>query len=141
MSKIGEMLLASFFLIVLYLMNYVGCFLGTVDDDLDFNHCKKRVKKRRKKEKGFWRKFLFLDVRKEIVTWHYVMFWINLVSFIVLFLAFNIYVTCDREKVGVVCIALLFIFEITSLITGSAYSSLYKRNETRSKRKYRGIRP
>ena len=56
---------------VFYCLNYC-VFSVALQDDVEFCKGKKRVKSR-KKQKGFWKKFLFLDIRKEVILWHYLL--------------------------------------------------------------------
>ena len=65
---------------VFYCLNYC-VFSVALQDDVEFCKGKKRVKSR-KKQKGFWKKFLFLDIRKEVILWHYLLFWVNLGAFV-----------------------------------------------------------
>ena len=71
-------------------------FESCLVDDVDFRYGRKHVRKLRKK-KGFWKKFLFLDIKEEVVPWHYVMFWISLISFAVAFVTFNTFIVCGNE--------------------------------------------
>ena len=132
-----EMICASLLLVGFYLISYHGAFYVCFADDIEFNYGKKRMRNRRKKQKGFWRKFLFLDIRKEVVPWHYAMFWINLISFIVALIMFNVYTACHNEIVRIICIMLGGVFFLTSTTINFVRWPLYAGNKVRNRKKYR----
>lgn len=131
------MLFASFLLIGFYLMVYLGAFSVCLSDDVEFHYGKKRMRNRRKKQRGFWRKFLFLDIQKEVVPWHYAMFWVNLISFIVALIMFNVHIAYSNEIASIILRISGGIFFLTSTIINSVRWRLYAGNKVRSRKKYR----
>ena len=125
----------SLLLIVFYCLYYVG-FLVCLSDDVEFYYGKSRLKKR-KKRKGFWKKFLFLDIRKEVVPWHYVMFWINLVSFISMLITANVCIVYKTKTVGIIYIISIAVFFLSDIIIGSVRWKLYAWNSIRCRKPYR----
>lgn len=136
MKLIFEMLVVSFMFIVVYFLSH-DVFYVCFRDDVEFNYGKKRMKNRRKKEKGFWRKFLFLDIRKEVIPWHYVMFWINLVSFIATLIVFNIFIASNNETLRIVFEIVGGIYFLTTTIIAFVRWPLYAGNKVRCRKKYR----
>lgn len=114
MKLLFKMLGWSLFLIVFYCLYYVG-FSGCLSDDVEFYYGKSRLKKR-KKRKGFWKKFLFLDIRKEVVPWHYAMFWINLVSFISMLITANVCIVYKTETVRIIFNISVAVFFLSCII-------------------------
>lgn len=132
-----EVLFASFLFVGWYLISYYGAFYVCLADDVEFNHGKNRMKNRRKNQKGFWRKFLFLDIRKEVIPWHYAMFWVNLISSVVALIALNIFVICSDETARIILIISIGISLLTSAIIAFVRWSLYAGNKVRNRKKYR----
>ena len=56
-------------------------FYVTLSDDIEIYAGKKVLRNQRRKQKGFWKKFLFLDFCWAVERWHYVLFWIFLISY------------------------------------------------------------
>lgn len=96
-----EMLGYFFLSIGLCLVSYL-VFGDLLSDDVDFHYGKNRMKNRRKKQKGFWRKFLFLDIRKEVVPWHYALFWISLAAIAVFLVSGNISIISSNETAEII---------------------------------------
>ena len=95
---------------VFYCLNYC-VFSVALQDDVEFCKGKKRVKSR-KKQKGFWKKFLFLDIRKEVILWHYLLFWVNLGAFVTAYaamLAFFIHESTIVTSVFLTACAVVFL--------------------------------
>ncbi len=132
-----DMLFGSFLLIGLYLMVYLGAFSVCLSDDVEFHYGKKRMRNQRKKQRGFWRKFLFLDIHKEVVTWHYAMFWVNLISFIVALIMFNVYIAYSNEIISIILRISIGFFFLTSTIINFVRWPLYAGNKVRNRKKYR----
>lgn len=40
---------------------------------------------------------MFLDIKKEVIHWHYIMFWVNLVSSIVAIISLNAYIIYNKK--------------------------------------------
>ncbi len=137
MGLFFEMLCASFLFIGFYLMVYLGPFSVCLSDDVEFHYGKRRIRNRRKKQRGFWRKFLFLDIRKEVVPWHYAMFWANLISSGVILIMLNVYIACGNEIVRIILQISAGIFFLTTTIIAFVRWQLYAGNKIRSRKKYR----
>lgn len=137
MKLLFEMLVVSFMFIGGYFISYQGAFYTCLADDVEFNYGKKRMRNRRKKEKGFWRKFLFLDIRKEVIPWHYAMFWINLIFFIATLIVVNILIACNNETLRTVFKIVGGIYLLTAAIIAFVRWSLYAGNKVRSRKEYR----
>lgn len=138
MKLFFEMLFASFIFIGFYAMIYLGAFYVCLSDDVEFHYGKTRMRNRRKKQKGFWRKFLFLDIRKEVVPWHYAMFWVNLISFIAALIMLNVYIACsNNEVVRIISIISDGAFFLSAAIIAFVRWPLYAWNKVRSRKKYR----
>lgn len=140
MKLFFEMLLLSFMLISYYLITYFGAFSVCFSDDLEF-YRKKRMKNVRKKlgktQKGFLRKFLFLDIRKEVVPWHYAMFWVNLIASIVVLISFNVFIACGNEIVRIILLTAIGISFLTCTIIAFVRWPLYAGNKIRNRKEYR----
>ena len=136
MKLFFEMLFASFLFIGVYLISYYGVFYVCFADDVEFSYGKKRMRNQRKKQKGFLKKFLFLDIKKEVVPWHYAMFWINFIFSTVSLVMLNVYIGYSNEIVRIIFIITVGIFILTSLIITFVRWSLYARNKVRSRKKY-----
>ena len=112
-------------------------FYVCLSDDVDFHYGKNRMRNRRKKNKNIWRNFLFLDIRKEVVKWHYFLFWIYLISS-VCGLLFLIAFMCSKEEVArKLFILFSFIAFLSTTIISFVRYPLYAGNKVRSKKKYR----
>lgn len=131
-----EMLFFSFIYIGCYVMSYYGSFSVCLSDDVEFHYGKSRLKKR-KKQKGFWRKFLFLDIRKEVIPWHYAMFWLNLISSIVTLIMFNVYIACKNDVVRIPLLIAGGCSILSSAIISFVRWDLYAWNKVRNRKKYR----
>lgn len=133
------MLLLSFLLIGYYLITYFGVFSVCFSDDLEF--CgRKRMKMRnlrKKRNESFLRKFLFLDIRKEVVPWHYAMFWINLIASIVVLISFNVFIACGNEIVRTILLIAIGISFLTCTIIAFVRWPLYAGNKIRNRKEYR----
>ena len=132
-----EVLFVSFLFLGWYLMSYYGAFYVCFADDVEFHYGKKRMKNRRKKQKSFWQKFLFLDIKKEVIPWHYAMFWINLISSIVALIMLNMFIICSNEIVKIIFIVAGAASFLSSSIIAFVRWSLYAGNKVRSRKKYR----
>lgn len=138
MSIFFKMLIASFlFILFWYFMFCYSAFYDCLSDDVDFLYGRKRMRHRRKKQKGFWRKFLFLDIRKEVILWHYVMFWMNLIFSAVTLIVLNVYIACGNGTVKVILIVLGVISLLTAGIMSFVRWPLYFGGNIFNKEKYR----
>ena len=137
MNLFFEMLLASFLLLGWYLMSYYEAFYVCLADDVEFHYGKRRMRNRRKKQKVFCRKFFFLAIRKEVVPWHYAMFLVNLIVFIVALFAPNMFISSGHKTVKLIFIIAGVTFFLTSAIIAFSRWALYAGNKVRSRKKYR----
>ena len=120
-----------------FIGGYFGAFSVCLSDDVDFYHGKTRMKNRRKKTKGFWKKFLFLDIRKEVVLWHYVLFWIYLISSLIALIALEFHVVFNNTATRVSTLISFGVSFLSLIIINNVRWSLYARNKVRSKKEYR----
>lgn len=124
---------------VFYCLNYC-VFSVVLQDDIEFRKGKKRVKSR-KKQKGFWKKFLFLDIRKEVILWHYLLFWVNLGAFVTAcaaMLAFFIHENTIATSVFLTACAVIFLtLGVACYIRWPLYAGNMVRNREKYKRKGR----
>ena len=132
-----ELLLAVFLFVGGYVVTYEGIFYTCFHDDVDFHYGKTRMRNRRKRQKGFWRKFLFLDVRKELVPWHYAMFWINLISSVPALVLLGLYVAFRSEPARIGFCVFFALAEIACATLIPVRWRLYLWNKVRSKKSYR----
>lgn len=122
---------------VFYCLNYC-VFSVVLQDDIEFCKGKKRVKSR-KKQKGFWKKFLFLDIRKEVILWHYLLFWVNLGAFVTAcaaMLAFFIHESTIATSVFLTACAVVFLtLGVACYIRWPLYAGNMVKNRKKYKRK------
>ena len=91
-------LLGTWVAVILYILLTHIPFDVCLSDDIEFNSGKKTLRNRRKKNKtNFFVKFTFWDFRNEVVKWHYIVFWINLISNIIIFLLTSLQVVFQLE--------------------------------------------
>lgn len=132
-----EMFFASFLFVGLYLMVYLGLFSVCLSDDVEFHYGKKRMRNRRKKQKGFLRKFLFLDISKEVIPWHYAMFWVNFVSAAVVLIMLNVCIAYSNKTARIILLISAGSFFLTAAITAFIRWPLYAGNKVRNRKKCR----
>ena len=134
---IFEMVFVSLLFIGFYWVTYQAFYI-CFRDDVEFHYGKTRMRNRRKKQKGFWRKFLFLDIRKEVVPWHYAMFWVNLISFIVCLILLNVYIACGNHEIARISFILsIGVFILSATMIAFVRWPLYIGNKVRSRKEYR----
>ncbi len=136
-----EKILLSLFLTVLFLLYYVFEYLGPfgtcIGDDVDFNGGRHTLKRVLKAKRGFWRRFIYWDVRNKINKWHYFLFWSGLMSYTIFLIFLNIYVLFDLLYARI-CFLVFFGVNLTTVLCISLVRrNLYKGNVIRSKKKYR----
>ena len=112
-------------------------FYGCLSDDVDFHFGKTRMRNRRKKFKGFWKKFFFIDIKDEVVKWHYALFWINFCSFGPTLIFANAFALTESEKVKTALFIFGGIYFLSALPIGFVRWRLYKWNQVRSRKSYR----
>lgn len=88
-KAIGECILILVLFVGGYFFTYT-VFYNCLSDDVDFHFGKTRMRNRRKKFKGVWKKFFFIDIKDEVVEWHYALFWINFCSFPPMLISLNV---------------------------------------------------
>lgn len=136
MSTIFDSALILVIFLPMHFLIYMGCFSTCFENDIDFGYGRKKWKNR-KKNKDFWRKLFFLDVKDYIKKWHYVCFWINLISFIPLLVCMILNNMNQRPTERYIFLVLLAIYGGAAMLPSLSYWPLYRGNVIRSKRKYR----
>ena len=118
-----------------YCLNY-SVFSVALQDDVEFQKGKKRVKNR-KKQKEFWKRFLFLDIRKEVVRWHYLLFWVNLGAFVTAFAAVFVSFAYESTIATRVFLAACSVMFLTLGVACHIRWPLYAGNVVRNRKKYK----
>ena len=135
-SLIFELVFVSALFIGFYLISYVA-FDVCLSDDVEFHYGKSWLKRRRKNVSRWWYKFLFFDIRKEVIRWHYVMFWVHLVSSAIAIIALDVYIICNDKDSHL----LFLISEGTATLSSATILcvrwKLYAQNKVRSRKTYR----
>lgn len=80
---------------------------------------------------------MFLDIKKDVIYWHYIMFWVNLVSSIVAIISLNAYIIYNKKLINIVFLASEGTALIASCIILSVRWDLYAGNKVRSRKRYR----
>ena len=106
--KLLSVILVSILLLFLYAIFYVS-FDICLSADVDYRFGKSQLKKR-KKVKSFWKKFLFLDIKDKAIKWHYVLFWMNFVSFVLLLFLVNFSLLFETSRFHKLIIIFIIIF-------------------------------
>lgn len=84
MYSVISIIICSLLLFGWYLANY-SVFYREFSDDIDVKHGRRIVQRFYKSHKvGLFRKFILWDFRKSINIINYCLFWINMVSFVVM---------------------------------------------------------
>ena len=120
MQKILEPILVTIIFVGSYILNY-SCFDTCLSDDVEFNYGKHKKRKIYKETHGFWRKFFFIDIRKMVSRWHYVLFIVNFVAFCS-YAYFGKYLCIERRK----CIQMVVSYLWRSLLSVVCSSSICK---------------
>ena len=130
-----EMLLASFFYIAYYCISYLGPFSSCFKDNMEFCYGKKKKWKKRRKQTSFWKWFLFIDIKQEAVLWHYILFWVNLVSSTIALLLLNVYIAYNHDVVIRFCFAIFALIAfLTTTIIAFVRWRLYAGNKVRKRK-------
>jgi len=74
------------FVFLLYYFSFCGMMINVKG---------KNINRARKKYRGFWTKFLCLDFKQKIVTWHYVLFIVFLIASLILLILLNLAAFAD----------------------------------------------
>lgn len=124
---------ATLLLFIFYVVEYYA-FDVCLADDVEFQYGKKRMRNQRKKQKGFWKKFLFLDIRKKVVPWHYILFWINLVFSGAAIILLNLMIGMKSESARIAFLGSFCIEVLTTGIISFVRWSLYAGNKIRKRK-------
>ena len=138
MKRLIESLIAIMLFCGWFLVSH-ACFSGCLSDDVEFAYGKKRMRNRRKKQKGYWGKLLFLDVKDEVVPWHYTAFWVNLIASFIAIVALSVYVYSGSKSEPsriVFVISGSVSFLMTAIISFVRWQ-LYEGNIVRCRKSYR----
>lgn len=126
---------------VAYQFIVYGVFSSCLSDDVEFAYGRKHMRNLRKKNKNFWEKVFFLDIKGKVKKWHYVCFWINLVSFFPMLFCFAVYALNDSTFKTPWGWYVSGFFSAIHLFTASvasfAHWPLYRGNKIRNRKKYR----
>lgn len=112
---------------------YYSEYYTMLSDDVEFNRSKRTLKRRRKKQMGFWRRFLFLDVRQYITNWHYFLFLCFLVSTPIVLVFLNAYVITENPVLRKLTIISGIPYFASMILTSVVRWDLYKWNVTRKR--------
>lgn len=134
MVKIIKCILCAFALICGYLLNYIG-YNACLSYDVEFNYGRHRKRNIRKKNKGFWKKFLFLDIRHMVVKWHYLLFWINLLFYMLMSIFTFLNIILGSKSIEKIYMLFLIIVLLTDVIIGIPYIDIYFDDNHRRKKK------
>ena len=121
--------------IILYVLITHIPFNICLSDDIEFKCGRKVLRHKRKKNKtNIFVRFTFWDFRKDVIRWHYIIFWINLLSNMIIFLLSSIQIFFSSEVLEFV-ISLLAVVSIVSLILILPVRfNLYKYNRIRKRK-------
>lgn len=136
MRDILDVAVINIIFIGCYLINYAA-FDTCLSDDVEFYYGKKRLRNRRKKATGIWRKFFFVDIKNEVIKWHYLLFWINFFAFIPMLVSINVFVLSNVKGAKLVFLISGGIYILSLIPIEFARWKLYKGNIVRSRKKYR----
>ena len=145
MKGAGNMLNVILFTVafsVFYFFNHI-LFHTCFSYDVEFNYGKHRMRNIRKKEKSFFRKFFFLDIRQYVIRWHYVCFWINFAAFVLSLIFYCILDMAKIEAMRIPWYIVLAVFFISGSVIAFTYNRLGNENifnfyhYTTSKERYR----
>lgn len=133
MAKVFSAIAFTLLYLGFFALTYSSVFFVMLSDDIEFNRSRRTLKRKRKKEKGFWKKFLFLDLKQYTDKWHYFLFVCFLIlSPIVLFCIDAFIITENEIFRTLFMISGGILFVITS-ITSTVRWSLYKGNMIRKR--------
>ncbi len=126
--------------LLISVVNFTGllAFSTTLLDDIEIYSGKSTTKKWRK-EKHFFRKYLFWDYRQHIIRWHYILLWVYIVSCILSVPSLILYDIFSGTEFFPVFhrIALIVIFTASLSLGISVFSryKLYRGNKIRRRPK------
>lgn len=119
-----------------YILDY-SCFDTCLSDDVEFNYGKHKKRKIHKETHGFWRKFFFIDIRKMVSRWHYVLFIVNFTAFVLQLILINVYVLSGESVFRWLFLICCGVYILSSVPAVFARWALYRGNVVRSRKKYR----
>lgn len=119
-----------------YILDY-SCFDTCLSDDVEFNYGKHKKRKIYKETHGFWRKFFFIDIRKMVSRWHYVLFIVNFVAFVLQLILINVYVLSGESVLRWLFLICCGVYILSSVPVLFARWGLYRGNVVRSRKNYR----
>ena len=119
-----------------YILNY-SCFDTCLSDDVEFNYGKHKKRKIYKETHGFWRKFFFIDIRKMVSRWHYVLFIVNFAAFVFQLVLINVYVLSKENVFRWLFLICCGVYILSSVPVLFARWGLYRGNVVRSRKNYR----
>lgn len=119
-----------------YILDY-SCFDTCLSDDVEFNYGKHKKRKIYKETHGFWRKFFFIDIRKMVSRWHYVLFIVNFTAFVLQLILINVYVLSGESVFRWLFLICCGVYILSSVPAVFARWVLYRGNVVRSRKKYR----
>lgn len=119
-----------------YILDY-SCFDTCLSDDVEFNYGKHKKRKIYKETHGFWRKFFFIDIRKMVSRWHYVLFIVNFTVFVLQLILINVYVLSGESVFRWLFLICCGVYILSSVPAVFARWALYRGNVVRSRKKYR----
>lgn len=119
-----------------YILDY-SCFDTYLSDDVEFNYGKHKKRKIYKETHGFWRKFFFIDIRKMVSRWHYVLFIVNFTAFVLQLILINVYVLSGESVFRWLFLICCGVYILSSVPAVFARWALYRGNVVRSRKKYR----
>lgn len=119
-----------------YILDY-SCFDTCLSDDVEFNYGKHKKRKIYKETHGFWRKLFFIDIRKMVSRWHYVLFIVNFTAFVLQLILINVYVLSGESVFRWLFLICCGVYILSSVPVVFARWGLYRGNVVRSRKEYR----
>lgn len=136
MGCFAQIMIVTFLFVGYYTIAVHSAFSVCLLDDVEFHYGKGSIKQR-KKERGFWRKFLFIDIRKKVVSWHYIAFWCNLLTTIASWILLCIYIISENGFIKVGLLVTIWISFMSVVLVLFTRFSLYAGNKVRCRKPYR----
>ncbi len=125
---------------VWYFLFYME-FYNVLTDDVKFGYQKTRLRNRWNKTPGFWKKILFLDIKHKVIKWHYILFWINLVSAVFMYIGLIIYALIGNSVIRPITIIFIVIHILSIVPICFVRLDLYKQRYFKNIKKYRKRKP
>ena len=116
MTNLLKIILVSFLFLAFYVFFYLSSFSLCLKDDVVFRYGKKLLDSKKKSSKNFIHTVLFLYIKDEVVLWHYIIFWVNLISFAFALIIMNLYIIWQNRTSYILFIIFFSIFFISALI-------------------------